>query len=92
MSVQTITTTVYRLFLVTFPAGEEGQRQEVAGYFSKYDEAIKVANLKRGAWGTSGSIRTKDFISSDDLPFYFDTAVEWGETTLTVKEFRKANL
>lgn len=91
MSVQTITATIYRLYLVTFSYGEEGERTKEAGYFSSKDDANKIASLKRGCWGSSGDVREMDFKTEGELPSYWITAKEWARNNLTVAEYEELN-
>ena len=88
MSVQTITVTYYRLYRVTYPDGEDGSRDSIAGFFSKEEEAKKLANRKGGSWNSLGRVQEFDYKDVSDLPSYFETVLEWAENTLTVKEFR----
>jgi len=91
MSIETIKTTVYRLYLVTFPDGDDGNKTKREGYFSSELEAKKVADLKRGCWGAKGNVRSEDFKTEREIPSYWITAREWARNNMTVSEYENSN-
>ena len=84
---EVITVKYYRLFVVTFPTDDRNSKVE--GYFTSQEEADKVASLKRGWYGGTGSTYIKDFDSTKGLPVYYKSADEWAKDKLTYNEYIK---
>lgn len=91
MNIQTIQVTYYVLFIVTFPDGIEGEETRIAGYFSDEDEAKKVADLKRGCYGSKGTVIRKELQDISYIHVIYETAQEWANNVLTVNESKKVN-
>ena len=87
MSLEIKTVKHYILHQVIFSTSEYDTN--IDSWFTTENEAKKIANLKRGWYGSSGQVHKVDLVERSLPTKYYETADEWAKDNLTYNEYMK---